>query len=533
MIATTVAPLYLSFIRRLLVLLLCAGAGLCNVTAAEAEQVLVVGVTAFRDKAATTHDWQPTMDFLSASLPGLRFEVRPLNLPEFEDALQARSLDFLITNPQHYITVESKYSVSRVATLVKAENGKPVNVFGGVVFTRAERDDIRSLADLRGKRIAATDKTSFAAYLIQSDLMLEQGLDPVRDCKLKFMGFPQDLSVQAVLDGQADAGFVRSGLLEAMAREGKLDLSRLRVINPRHQNDFPFLVSSELFPEWPLAAAPQVSIDITNRVVAALLLMPPNAPAAQRGRYYRWSTPVEYQSVQSLMQRRHIYPFDKPQGFRLQELLHAYAGAILSGASVLLCVMAVLYWRAFTLNRQLVASKRALSALAHHDALTGLPNRVLMEDRLAQALARAGRGEHSVALCMLDLDAFKPINDRYGHATGDRVLQELALRIQKAVREVDTVARFGGDEFMLLINGFGDDATLDEVMRRVIGTVSQPLDCCPRCQVSASIGVSVLGSDAHDAATLMRHADEAMYQVKSAGGNGFRRFVVQAAAAPV
>ena len=195
----------------------------------------------------------------------------------------------------------------------------------------------------------------------------------------------------------------------------------------------------------------------------------------------------------------------------------------------MLGILGVLYWRAFTLNRQLVESKGTLSALAHHDALTGLPNRVLLEDRLAQALARAARGAHALALCMLDLDAFKPINDRYGHATGDRVLQEVALRIQKAVREVDTVARFGGDEFMLLINGFGDQATLEEVMRRVIATVSKELLSCPHCQVSASIGVSVLGADAHDAATLMRHADEAMYQVKAAGGNGFRRYPVPVA----
>jgi diguanylate cyclase (GGDEF)-like protein len=333
-----------------------------------------------------------------------------------------------------------------------------------------------------------------------------------------------------VLDGRADVGFARSGLLEAMAREGKLDLKKIKVLNLQHQEDFPFMVSSALYPEWPLAAAPHVSFDITNQVVAALLLMPANSAAAASGRYYRWSTPVEYQSVQSLMQRRHIYPFDKPPQATPADVLREYAVPLLVGAATLALAMGLLYWRAYRLNRELVQSRHTLRNMAHHDALTGLPNRNLLDDRLEQVLAQAQRASHAVALCLLDLDGFKPINDRFGHDVGDQVLKDVARRIAAALRSCDTVARFGGDEFVLLMNGFGDQAALTDVMQRVIAAVDQGFAYCEEARVTASIGVSIYQADARDATMLLRHADEAMYQAKAAGGN---RFVVHGVGANV
>jgi len=222
-------------------------------------QILRVGITAFRDKDITIREWQPTMDFLSRQLPDLRFEAVPLALVEFQGAMKARSLDFVITNPEHYIVLEHEYGASRAATLVKSEGGVIVNRFGGVIFASAGRNDIATLSDLKGKRVAAIDKTSFAAYLIQYDMLKEQGIDLSRDCTVEFTGFPQDRAVVAVLAGQADVGFVRSGLLESMAREGKLDLSAVKIIHQVQPKGFPFLLSSQLYPEWPLAVASHVS----------------------------------------------------------------------------------------------------------------------------------------------------------------------------------------------------------------------------------------------------------------------------------
>lgn len=488
-----------------------------------AEQVYRVGVTSFRDKAVTLDEWGPTMAFLSAQIADARFEVVPLTLPEFEAALAHRELDFVLTNPQHYIVVEARFGVSRVATLVKRENGKVVKQFGGLVFARSDRQDIRGLEDIKGRRIAAVDRTSFAGFLLQYDLLMRAGVDIEQDCKLDFLGFPQDLVVNAVLERRADVGFVRTGVLEAMAREGKIDLSRLSVINAVPTPDFPFLISTELYPEWPLAAAPHVSIDITNKVVAALLLMPPDGPAARSARYHRWSTPLEYQRVQALMRRHGVYPYDQREPIPLADVLRAYSVPILAGVLVLSLVLVVLYVRTRRLNVALKRSREKLSEMAHSDALTGLPNRNLLDDRLAFMLAKAQRSGTRIAVCLLDLDGFKPINDRWGHQVGDAVLREVARRLSATLRDGDTVARWGGDEFVLLLEGAAADWQLFEIMKRVLAAVALDLDLCPGCRVTASIGVSLFPSDADDAGQLLLHADQAMYEAKKEGGD---RFVV-------
>jgi diguanylate cyclase (GGDEF)-like protein len=461
------------------------------------------------------------MDFIASQIPGSRFETIPLNLPEFESELANKRLDFLITNPLHYIIFESKYGASRVATLVKAENGEIVNQFGGVIFTRADRENINGLSDLRGKRLAATDKTSFAAYVAQADLLQEHGIDPEEDVHVSFLGFPQDLNVHAVLERRVDAGFVRSGLLESMAREGKIRLTDIKLLTGNEVSSFPFMLSTALFPEWPFAAMPHVSIDVRNQVVAALMRMPPDAPAAKAGRYYRWSTPVEYLSVQRLMQRRHIYPFDREPEFTLYGVVQRYSVQLVVVILIICLVVSFQYVRTWRLNRQLLISRRELSNMAHHDALTGLPNRNLLDDRLERLILQAERTHATVAVCMLDLDGFKPINDSLGHDIGDEVLKEVAQRIGHAVRASDTVARFGGDEFVILVNEIEAEHALTHLLNRVIEAIAEPMPSVGPMRVHASLGVSIWGLDASDATTLMRHADEAMYRSKAAGGNRF------------
>jgi len=489
--------------------------------AAGPEQVYRVGVTAFRDKAVTVREWQPTMDYLSEKIPGTRFEAVPMTIDEFEMALGKHELHFILTNPQHYIIMETIFGVSRVATLVKQENGKQVNTFGGVIFTRSERHDINRLEDVKGKRIAAVDRTSFAAFLLQYDMLLQHGVDIDTDSRVRFLGFPQDLCVQAVLDGQADVGFARTGVLEAMAREGKIELNRLRVIRPAQLPEFPFLVTTGLFPEWPLAAVPQVPIDITNKVVASLLQMPPDSPAAKSARYYRWSTPLEYQNVAAVMRRHRIYPYDKDERIAPAEFVRQYAVQIFVGLFLVASGLAVLYLRAWQLNVALQASRQTLSEMAHRDALTGLPNRNLLDDRLAVALARARRQGSRVAVCLMDLDGFKPINDTLGHTVGDEVMRDVAGHLETAVREEDTVARWGGDEFVLLINGFTDMVQLEEIMLRVLSAVANSTRHSGGFPVSASIGVSLYPEDAGNPLGLFKYADEAMYDAKKSGGNRY------------
>ncbi len=162
-----------------------------------------------------------------------------------------------------------------------------------------------------------------------------------------------------------------------------------------------------------------------------------------------------------------------------------------------------------------------LKVMAHHDHLTGLPNRNLFGDRLMLAIAEAKRHGGQLAFMYLDLDKFKPINDKLGHGVGDEVLKEVARRLKENIREIDTVARIGGDEFAVIL---APPTTLEDSKRtaeRLLQVLSEPIQAKGHeCTVSASIGVSVYPKDATDAEELVKCADSAMYRVKDSGRNG-------------
>ena len=176
--------------------------------------------------------------------------------------------------------------------------------------------------------------------------------------------------------------------------------------------------------------------------------------------------------------------------------------------------------------------RRQLEHVAYHDRLTGLPNRVLLADRLQMAMTQCARRDQSLAVAYLDLDGFKAINDTHGHATGDQVLVALAERMRQALREGDTLSRFGGDEFVVVLPDVGRGEGLDQVLRRLLQAAAEPVlvDDQP-LQVSASIGVTVYPQDHADADQLLRHADQAMYLAKQSGKNRFQFFDVEQAEA--
>jgi len=165
-----------------------------------------------------------------------------------------------------------------------------------------------------------------------------------------------------------------------------------------------------------------------------------------------------------------------------------------------------------------------LDRIANYDLLTGLPNRRLFSDRIKQAMARVSRSGDSLAVCYLDLDGFKAINDQFGHSVGDAVLMAVSQRLGAVLRAGDTVARLGGDEFVLLAD-LGSQAEHDVLLNRVLTEVAAPLQVAGHSMaVSVSVGVTFYPQDDSDADTLLRHADQAMYIAKSGGRNRFRVF---------
>ncbi|MCC6133928.1 MAG: PAS domain S-box protein [Candidatus Contendobacter sp.] len=181
----------------------------------------------------------------------------------------------------------------------------------------------------------------------------------------------------------------------------------------------------------------------------------------------------------------------------------------------------------FTDITLLKEQQQRLEQMAHYDALTQLPNRVLLADRLRIALALARREDRLLAICYLDLDGFKPINDTLGHEVGDRLLAAVAGRLQQCLREGDTVARMGGDEFVLLLGGLSDVAEGERALHRLLAAIAEPYalgDGLLPVSISASVGVTLFPLDHTEPDILLRHADQAMYQAKHTGRNRYCRF---------
>ena len=169
--------------------------------------------------------------------------------------------------------------------------------------------------------------------------------------------------------------------------------------------------------------------------------------------------------------------------------------------------------------------QETLTLMAHYDLLTQLPNRMLLADRYTQAIAHSNRNKTLLAVCFLDLDNFKPINDNYGHDVGDQLLIKVSERITANIRDEDTVSRQGGDEFALLLGGIESFAHCEQMLERIILALAQPyLIDKQSISISASIGVSLYPMDDADLDTLLRYADQAMYQAKLAGRNRYHQF---------
>jgi len=178
-------------------------------------------------------------------------------------------------------------------------------------------------------------------------------------------------------------------------------------------------------------------------------------------------------------------------------------------------------------NEQLEEVNAQLQHVAMHDALSGLPNRLLLADRLSQAIAQAERHQNRFAVFVVDLDRFKAINDSLGHLAGDAMLKEVARRLASVLRKADTLARLGGDEFVLVLNEISSAQDVETIAGRVLADIARPVKLSDlELHTSASIGISLFPADGTDAETLLQHADAAMYHAKKNGRNTYQLFVL-------
>ncbi|MDD5335688.1 MAG: diguanylate cyclase [Rhodoferax sp.] len=768
---------------RLLLLAWLAGWAL-SLPARGAEPVRI-GVLGFRTEAQSRAHWQALALALKQAIPEREFALEVLPYHELESAVMARQLDFVLTNPSHYLRLSRLGGLSSpLATLAVTEKDRYSTVFGGVVFSRAEQASINSLSQMQGKTVAAAGTESLGGYQMQAYELKKAGINVSQDLKLMITGMPQEKVVEAVLAGRAEVGFVRTGVLEDLVRKGRLDLNRIKVLNRQDVPEFPSLVSTRLYPEWPFAALAHLDEVLARRVAAALFLLDQNTPATQAIGIHGFVVPADYTLVADLLRELRLPPFQAAPVFTLRDIWERYrwstVGTVLAFGLILLLssrlyltrrklrrehrlvtrqrqalessefrwkfaiegsgdglwdwnladgtiffslqwkqmlgyaehevgqgydewerrihpedksgALAVLqafldgktplyvsehrirckdgaykwvrdrgsivsrdaagrplrligthaditqhkqaeeklqlaanvfahahegimitdaqgiivdvndafsqvtgyardevigrnprllasgrqnkefysamwrdlrqqgHWRGEVWNRRkngevyaqlqdisavrdgqgkvwhyvslffditpLKEQQQQLEQLAHFDLLTGLPNRLLLADRLQQGMAQVLRRGQLLAVVFLDLDDFKPVNDLHGHDAGDQLLIAVASRMKQALREGDTLARIGGDEFVAVLLDLGDAQASAPLLERLLDAATLPLQYGDVVlQVSATLGVTFYPQEQDVAVEeLLRQADLTMYQAKRNGKNCYRFF---------
>ncbi|MDP3878405.1 MAG: PAS domain S-box protein [Methylobacter sp.] len=318
------------FVRLLLLVALMLGTAL-PLTPAYGADIVRIGVLAFRPKPQTVAQWQPLAAVLKQAMPEHDFTVQALSYPELNDAVARRQLDFVLTNPGHYVLLTKRGGVSApLATLAANDHGQSSTVFGGVIFSRAEQSAIDTLGDIKGKSIAITSIDSLGGYQMQAYELKLAGIKLPQDVKLMPVGMPHDNVVNAVLAGQADVGFVRSGVLEDLVQEGKLDMAQIKILNPQYLPGFPVHISTRLYPEWPFAALPQTDEKLARHVTAALFLLEKDTAALRAMHIFGFTIPADYMPVVNLLKELRLPPFDMIPDFNLTDLWHKYTAWIVA-----------------------------------------------------------------------------------------------------------------------------------------------------------------------------------------------------------
>lgn len=345
-------------LARLLLLLACFW--VVQPTFAREPNTLTIGMFAYRPVTVLEPAWRPLTWYLQEHVPGIFVNIRFLDHEAMALALKNDELDLVFTNPVHFITLRSQNTLSgAIATLVALEDGQPVSQLGGVVIRRRERTDIKSLQDLVGKVVAIIGTRYLGGYAAQLHELAKRGIHP-DSIDFKWLGKTHDDIIDAVLDGDVDAGFVRSGILESLQRSGHPRIQELEVVEPLLHPRFPFKVSTALYPEWAVVALPHLDPNISRRISAALLALEPDDTLSQLAGIHGFAIPSDYQPVQEAMIVARMPPFDRAPIISLSEFAHQHAVSVVAAGMIMLTLLIATVWVSRT-NRQMRVTQASLA----------------------------------------------------------------------------------------------------------------------------------------------------------------------------
>ena len=500
-----------------------------------AKNVVKIGILASREETdIVPKTWQESAQYLSALFPSHQFILLPLNFEEMQQSVQKGDVEFVIVNPMYAIQLEHSFGLSRIATLSPRYKNRYYSEYGSVIFTKTSTTEIQNYRDLKNKKIGAVSPRSFGGYLL--------GMKELGDHSLQkdvvFLNTHYNV-VNAVLNGKVDAGIIRTDVLEKMSDDGLITLGDIKVLGAKHYPDFPFAVSTELYPEWVLAKTPHTSEYLTNEVLSTLLKI---SSSPKPNQAFRLKTPLDYSKVHTILREFNIYPYEQ-EPYTLKDAILKYR-YIFIGLFIIFVISFAFMAYIQHLNKKLLERSQEvqnfndtlekeveqrthelsllnskLKDLANTDELTKINNRRYFLLMATQYFHTAKRNKMELHILSLDIDFFKHVNDTYGHAMGDAVLKFFCKCIKELIRQSDLFGRIGGEEFSICIQNTSLEGAriLAEKIRECIERETGSSQNLPA--ITVSIGISSLKEDDKEVFDIIKRSDQALYAAKKNGRN--------------
>jgi ABC-type phosphate/phosphonate transport system substrate-binding protein len=265
-----------------------------------------IAVLALRGMEAAEKNWSPLGKYLTEQM-GEKVVFVPTEFVEMMAFCKDNPMSFFIANPMFFIKAKVKFHAEPILTLHMKEGGSS---FGGVLFSK-KGSGIDSLGKVKGKTLMCTKFSSAGGWLYQKALLVANDVNPEHDCKSLSEGVTHDAVVYAVRDGKADIGAARTGILEQMAAEGKIQLDDVIVLSPMRHEGFSRLCSTPLYPEWPVAKLSKVKPEVAAALQSAMLAVPEGSPALKDSEVEKFVKPLDYGPVEEMMKLLKIEPFRK------------------------------------------------------------------------------------------------------------------------------------------------------------------------------------------------------------------------------
>ncbi|WP_373072545.1 ABC transporter substrate-binding protein [Sulfurimonas sp.] len=497
----------------------------------EFKRDIKIGVLAKRGAKETLRRWSSLAKYLNNELEYYNFKIVPLSFSEMQNSVRDKKIDFVITNTMYYVILEAKFGVSRIATLVNSDkfNRYELKQFGGVIFTKSTNKKINNILDIQNKTFGAVSRLSFGGWIMAYEEMLKNDID-VDDLELKFLG-THDAVVNAVLEGSIDVGTVRTDTLERMQNEGKIKLSDIKVISPVEYDDFPYLVSTKLYPEWPIAKLKHTSDYLSNKLLAKLVSYEATEDDINSNNIKGWTVPLDYSSVHTVLKDLRLEPYENIH-VHFEDIVKEYATYLyLFGVISLLLIARLFYDYKYSRQldstvkektKELIEVNKKLKVLANQDFLTGISNRAHFMKFATKYFEIARRNNGELQMLSLDLDYFKNINDTYGHQAGDCVLIKFTDKVSSLLRKSDLFGRVGGEEFCIVLQNTSLEGAKMFAKRICESVEDLQMDCEEHLlSITVSIGISSL-TDEELVEDLIKKSDIALYEAKDKGRNQVR-----------